>query len=56
VLPSQLTVNDEFGTMFSDDNPAPYNLFVEPQWSVADEGPVSPEWQVSAGFNVQFLK
>lgn len=31
-----------------------YNLFVEPQWSVADEGPGQPEWQVFMGFNMQF--
>lgn len=33
-----------------------YNLFVEPQWSVADEGPGWPEWQVFVGFNMQFLQ
>jgi hypothetical protein len=33
-----------------------YNFFVEPQFSVADKGPGQPEWQVFAGFNMQFLK
>ncbi|MEA1889194.1 MAG: hypothetical protein U9N50_05360 [Pseudomonadota bacterium] len=33
-----------------------YNIFVEPQWSVADKGPGWPEWQVFVGFNMQFLK
>jgi len=32
-----------------------YNLFVEPQFSVADDGPNQPEWQVFLGFNMQFL-
>ena len=32
-----------------------YNVFVEPQWSVADKGPGWPEWQVFVGFNMQFL-
>lgn len=31
-----------------------YNVFMEPQWSVADEGPGQPEWQVFMGFNMQF--
>ena len=33
-----------------------YNLFAEPQFSVADEGPGQPEWQLFVGFNMQFLK
>jgi hypothetical protein len=33
-----------------------YNIFVEPQWSVADKGPGWPEWQVFVGFNMQFTK
>jgi hypothetical protein len=33
-----------------------YNLFSEPQFSVADEGPGQPEWQLFVGFNMQFLK
>jgi hypothetical protein len=33
-----------------------YNLFIEPQWSVADKGPGWPEWQVFLGFNMQFMK
>lgn len=32
-----------------------YNIFVEPQFSVADKGPNQPEWQVFLGFNMQFL-
>lgn len=32
-----------------------YNLFLEPQFSVADEGPGQPRWQMLAGFNMQFL-
>ncbi|MBD8511385.1 hypothetical protein IFO68_01550 [Photobacterium sp. CAU 1568] len=32
-----------------------YNLFVEPQFSVADDGPGYPDWQVFLGFNMQFL-
>ncbi len=31
-----------------------YNLFIEPQYSVADEGATWPQWQVFAGFNMQF--
>jgi len=31
-----------------------YNLFVEPQFSVADDGPGMPEWQIFCGFNMQF--
>jgi hypothetical protein len=33
-----------------------YNVFAEPQWSVADTGPGWPEWQVFVGFNIQFMK
>jgi len=33
-----------------------YNIFVEPQWSIADQGPGWPEWQVFVGFNMQFMK
>lgn len=32
-----------------------YNVFVEPQFSVADDGPGQPEWQIFFGFNMQFL-
>jgi hypothetical protein len=32
-----------------------YNIFIEPQWSVADKGTGWPEWQVFIGFNMQFL-
>jgi len=30
-----------------------YNLFIEPQWSIADEGPGFPEWQTFMGLNIQ---
>jgi hypothetical protein len=33
-----------------------YNLFVEPQFSVADRGPGQPEWQIFMGLNMQFLE
>lgn len=33
-----------------------YNLFVEPQFSVADRGAGQPRWQVYMGLNMQFLK
>jgi hypothetical protein len=32
-----------------------YNLFVEPQVSIADRGPGQPEWQIYMGLNMQFL-
>lgn len=32
-----------------------YNVFVEPQYSVADKGSGQPQWQVLLGFNMQFL-
>jgi hypothetical protein len=32
-----------------------FNVFIEPQFSVADDGPGQPEWQVFLGFNMQFL-
>ena len=31
-----------------------YNLFIEPQYSVADKGAGWPQWQVFVGFNMQF--
>ena len=31
-----------------------YNVFIEPQWSVADKGAGYPKWQIFAGFNMQF--
>jgi hypothetical protein len=31
-----------------------YNIFVEPQWSVADDGAGWPEWQIFLGLNMQF--
>ena len=33
-----------------------FNLFVEPQYSVAWRGPAQPDWQIFAGFNMQFAK
>jgi len=33
-----------------------FNLFVEPQFSILDDGPGQPEWQIFLGFNMQFLK
>jgi hypothetical protein len=32
-----------------------YNLFVEPQASVADSGAGQPSWQIFIGFNMQFM-
>ena len=32
-----------------------YNIFVEPQCSVADDGAGQPEWQIFLGLNLQFL-
>ena len=32
-----------------------YNLYVEPQYSVLDRGSSFPQWQIFAGFNLQFL-
>jgi hypothetical protein len=32
-----------------------FNVFVEPQYSVAWRGPGQPDWQIFAGFNMQFL-
>jgi len=31
-----------------------FNLFIEPQYSVAWRGPGQPDWQIFAGFNMQF--
>jgi hypothetical protein len=33
-----------------------FNVFVEPQVSVAYRGPGQPAWQIFAGFNMQFLQ
>lgn len=33
-----------------------YNVFLESQFSVADDSPNQPEWQIFLGFNMQFLK
>jgi len=32
-----------------------YNAFIEPQVSVADDGPGWPSWQIFAGFNIQLV-
>lgn len=32
-----------------------FNLFIEPQVSIADRGPGQPRWQIFTGFNMQFL-
>jgi len=32
-----------------------YNIFIEPQWSVAHKGAGWPEWQIFVGFNIQFM-
>lgn len=32
-----------------------YNMFVESQFSVADDGPGQPEWQIFMGLNLQLL-
>jgi hypothetical protein len=32
-----------------------YNLFVEPQFSIADKGPGQPQWQIFLGLNMQFM-
>ncbi|MEP4079686.1 hypothetical protein [Haloferula sp.] len=37
-------------------NKVVYNLFVEPQVSVWDDGPGQPEWQIYFAVNMQFLK
>jgi hypothetical protein len=31
-----------------------YNIFVEPQYSIADKGAGWPEWQIFIGLNMQF--
>lgn len=33
-----------------------FNMYIEPQVSVADEGAGQPDWQVLLGFNMQFMK
>ncbi|WP_439135088.1 hypothetical protein [Pseudomaricurvus sp.] len=32
-----------------------YNIYVEPQVSVADDGPNQPDWQIFFGFNIQLM-
>jgi hypothetical protein len=36
-------------------NSTVFNIFVEPQYSVADSGDGIPKWQIFTGFNMQFL-
>lgn len=36
-------------------NKTVFNIFIEPQISVVDRGPGFPEWQIFAGFNMQFM-
>ncbi len=33
-----------------------FNVFLEPQASVATRGPGQPDWQIFAGFNMQFME
>jgi hypothetical protein len=33
-----------------------FNLFIEPQAAIASRGPGQPDWQIFAGFNMQFLQ
>lgn len=35
-------------------NETVYNMFVEPQFSVGDDGPGQPDWQIYMGLNMQF--
>ena len=42
-----------FGQVFKQGNTI-YNAFIEPQVSIADDGPGQPSWQIFAGFNMQF--
>jgi hypothetical protein len=42
-----------FGKVFPTDKVV-YNVFIEPQWSVADKGAGWPNWQIFFGFNMQF--
>ena len=42
------------GRVFRKDNTV-YNIFIEPQVSIADRGPGQPEWQIFFGLNMQFL-
>lgn len=32
-----------------------YNVFIEPQYSIFDDGPGQPQWQIFVGLNMQFL-
>ena len=36
-------------------NKTVFNLFLEPQFSVADKGAGQPDWQLFFGLNLQFL-
>lgn len=42
------------GQVIKDGNKV-YNIYVEPQFSVADDGPNQPDWQVMFGFNIQIM-
>lgn len=42
------------GQVFKKENTV-YNVFIEPQISLSDDGPGQPEWQIFAGFNMQFM-
>ena len=35
--------------------PPGFNFYVEPQFTVLDDGPGEPQFQVLFGFNTQFL-
>ncbi|EFK10822.1 conserved hypothetical protein [delta proteobacterium NaphS2] len=43
------------GQVFKKDKTV-FNVFIEPQISVLDEGAGQPEWQIFVGFNMQFLQ
>ncbi|MEH6588217.1 MAG: hypothetical protein V7720_16795 [Halioglobus sp.] len=43
-----------YGRVFKK-NKTVFNMFVEPQFSVADKGPGQPEWQIFIGLNMQFM-
>jgi hypothetical protein len=44
-----------YGKVFKKGNTI-YNAFLEPQYSVAVDGPGQPDWQVFIGFNMQLMK
>ncbi len=43
------------GQVFKKDKTV-YNLFIEPQFSIAERGAGQPEWQIFVGLNMQFLR